>query len=424
MNSLSEMLPWLVSMGVLIGLSAFFSASEAALFYLRPVDRRHLERGSLAEQMAARLLAEPERLLSAVLFWNLLVNVVYFALSSVVALQLQQSPQTSNVFALGFAFASLLTIIFFSEMLPKSLAVTHPRSLARFVSMPLSVAIRIVDPVLPVLRGATLLSRRLLWAGFHAEPDMELTDLERAIHLSGADEAIIHQEQTILGNIVHLSEIRVDEWMRPRTRFRVFRPPVTVEDLGNELPPSGYLLVSEPDSDEIDKALRLDRIADLLQPSIDANAKPVVYLPWKATVADALQAMADSGSDVTAVVNEFGDTIGIVTLHDVLETVFAYAPSRSKRILDLNPIHRISEDRWVVAGIMSLKRLARHFGVEVPASRNVTIAGVVQESVGRVVQPGDHCQWGPFGFRIVEAPQADNVLVELTCLRPSAGERP
>ena len=87
MNSLAELLPWLLALGVLIGLSAFFSASEAALFYLRPVERRRLLQGSLAARVAARMLTEPERLLSAVLFWNLVVNVVYFALSSIVALK-------------------------------------------------------------------------------------------------------------------------------------------------------------------------------------------------------------------------------------------------------------------------------------------------------------------------------------------------
>ncbi len=423
MSNLPDILPWLIPMGVLIGLSAFFSASEAALFYLRPAERRRLERGTTAEKTAARLLAEPERLLSAVLFWNLVVNIVYFALSSIVALQLERTSEISNVVTIGFALTSLLAIIFFSEMLPKSLAVTGPGTVSRVVSIPLSLAVRIADPVLPMLRWTTLLSRRLLWPGFHAEPDLELNDLERAIQLSGADEAIVHQEQTVLRNIVHLSEIRVDEWMRPRTQFRVFRPPVRLEDLRGDLPPSGYVLVSESDSEEIEKALRLDTAAELQQPSLDSLARPVVYLPWRATVADAMQAMADSGSDVTAIVNEFGDTVGVVTIDDVLEAVFTYAPSRSKRILDLNPIHRISENRWVVAGMMSLKRVARHFGVTVPASRNVTIAGVIQETVGRVVRPGDRCQWGPFDFRVVEAPQRDNVLIELS-FRARPGEEP
>jgi CBS domain containing-hemolysin-like protein len=409
-------------MTVLMGLSAFFSGSEAALFYLRPADRRQLARGNLRDRVAVQLLSDPDRLLSAVLFWNLVVNIMYFALSSLVALRLDAQAPAGSVAAISFAVGSLVTIIFFSEMLPKSLAVMQPIVIARLVSLPLSVAVRITDPVMPLLQFMTRISRRLLWAGFQSEPYMELADLERAIQISSDDQSIIRQEQTVLNNIVKLSDIRVDEWMRPRAQFRIFRPPVSLAGLQGSLPPSGYLLLTEPDSDEIARAFPLRGVTRLASDVIDAQAQPVLYLPWKATVADALEGMAQEQCHVTTVVNEFGETIGVLTLEDVLATVFMYEPSRSKRLLDLNPIHRISAGRWAVSGIMGLKQLLRYFGeTEMPDTRSVTVAGVIQEQMQRLAQPGDECRWGPFTFRVVEAPQADNLLVELH-YHPAPGE--
>jgi len=425
MNSLLEMLPWLAAMTVLIGLSAFFSASEAALFYLRPGERRRLQFGNARDQVAFRLLTDPDRLLSAVLFWNLIVNIIYFALSSVVAMRAEQDPELGSMFAVCFAFGSLIFIIFFSEMLPKSLAVIRPRSIARLVSIPLAIAVRLTDPVMPLLRGLTRISRRLLWPGFKPEPYIELADLERAIQISGQDQSIIDQEQTVLDNIVKLSGIRVDEWMRPRTQFQLFNPPVALSDLAGTMTPSGYLLVTENGSDEIEKAFRLDSVYRIKADSMDTLAQPVSYLPWKATVADALELMFNEQSQVTSVVNELGETIGILTIQDILETVFSREPSRSKRLLDLNPIHRISGDRWAVSGLMSLKRLARKFEVmDLPETRSVTVAGVIQEQMQRMVQPGDKCRWGPFSFRVIESPQVDNVLVELRLLRPADSDMP
>lgn len=401
-------------MAVLIGLSAFFSASEAALFYLRPGDRHKLAQGNVRERIAVQLLSDPDRLLSAVLFWNLVVNLLYFALSSVVAIRMDRDLHLGPAATVSFAFGSLIAIIFFSEMLPKSLAVIRPMSIARLVSIPLSVAVRITDPVMPLLRALMRVSRRLIWPGFEAEPYMELADLERAIQISSEDQSIIRQEQTVLNNIVKLSDIRVDEWMRPRTQFQIFHPPVSRDDLNGKIPPSGYVLVTEAESEEIEKAFRLDSVTRLNPQAIDSLAQPVLYLPWKATVADALEGMSREQCQVTTVVNEFGETIGILTIEDVLETVFTYEPSRSKRLLDLNPIHRISQGRWAVSGMMGLKQLARYFGeTEVPETRNVTVAGVIQEQMQRLAQPGDECVWGPFEFRVVEAPQADNILVEL-----------
>ena len=72
MNELLTLLPWLITMTILIVCSAFFSASEAALFYLQPRQRREMKRSGLAgEKSTLALLADPDRLLSAVLFWNL-----------------------------------------------------------------------------------------------------------------------------------------------------------------------------------------------------------------------------------------------------------------------------------------------------------------------------------------------------------------
>ena len=74
MHVLIEMSPWLIAMAVLIACSAFFSGSEAALFYLRWDDRRTLSVGGPSQRAAARLLKNPDRLLSAVLLWNLAIN--------------------------------------------------------------------------------------------------------------------------------------------------------------------------------------------------------------------------------------------------------------------------------------------------------------------------------------------------------------
>ena len=72
----AEVMPWLIAMAVLIVLSGLFSASEAAYFYLQRQDLRFLATGNAAQRTAARLMQQPDRLLSAVLFWNLVINLM------------------------------------------------------------------------------------------------------------------------------------------------------------------------------------------------------------------------------------------------------------------------------------------------------------------------------------------------------------
>ena len=130
-------LPWLVPMIVLMFLSAFFSGAEAALFSLSGRDRRALARGPLGGRVAIKLLEDPESLLSTVLFWNLLINMTYFAIAAIIGAKLE--PKGPAVVA-GFTLLSLVAIIFFSEMLPKSVAVLSPRRISRLAGPPLVVA--------------------------------------------------------------------------------------------------------------------------------------------------------------------------------------------------------------------------------------------------------------------------------------------
>lgn len=423
MDSLIQLLPWLITMAFLIACSGFFSASEAALFYLPARDRRDMRDGNPSEQIAAHLLTNPDRLLSAVLFWNLVVNIAYFAIGSICAIRIEKDENLGRAGAITFAVVSLLTIIFFSEMLPKSVAVLKPRSLAGLVSLPLSGAVRVVDPLMPLLQSINLVSRRLIWPGFQAEPFMEVNDLERAIEHSGNDAALIKQEQAVLQNIVQLSTIRVEEWMRPRTQFVTFRPPVNLFDLDGVMPPSGYLLVTEPNSAEIEKAIRLDNWYQLDRENLERFADPVLYLPWCATVADALEKMSHRDREVTVVVNEFGDTIGILTIEDILETVFVYSPSRSERLLDMPPLEQISKDTWRVPGIMSLRQLARRLEVNIPPTLSVTVGGVIQESVQRLAEPGDVCEWGPFLLTVLQSSQRrGSILVEVRVIQSNGGQ--
>ena len=178
----------LTAMALLIGASAFFSASEAALFYLRSEDRLRLRSGNRAQQLVDRLLEDPDRVLSAVLFWNLVVNLAYFALASIVGFKL--SPSASVFFAAG----ALLSIIFCSEMLPKSVAVLIAPNLASLVSIPLAVMIRILDPVMPAMRTINMLSQRMIWPRFKEDAYLEVADLERAIELSKSDANLARQE--------------------------------------------------------------------------------------------------------------------------------------------------------------------------------------------------------------------------------------
>ena len=298
-------------------------------------------------------------------------------------------------------------------MLPKSIAVLSARHLASLVSLPLSLAVRVLDPIMPGLRFVHLVSQRLVWPGFQPEPYLEIADLERAVEISSDEAHLVEQEQTVLSNIVQLSDIRADEWMRPRTQFLSFRPPVETAQLQGKLPPSGYLLVTERHNEEVASAINLKRLSDVPQSHLEHLATPVLAVPWCALVADVLQRLQRSNREVAAVVNEFGETIGILTFEDILDTVFCNDPSRSGRLLNRASIQQVDINCWHVIGMTSIRRVGRFFKTKLPAAKNITVAGIIQHSLQRLPRRGDRCEWGPFHFHVLEAPERGHLLVEL-----------
>ena len=413
MQSLFDIWPWLLAMGWLVACSAFFSASEAALFYLRYEDRRELSRGSFRQRLATDLLQDPDRLLTAVLFWNLVTNIAYFALASAAGLHLEARSGVTGTGGVLFAVGSVLAIIFLSEMLPKSLAVIRARSVSSLVSVPLSLLVRMVDPLMPVLRTTYVLSRRLIWPTFREESYLDVADLTRAIELSKADGRLAAQEQAALQNVVLLSEIRVDEWMRPRTQFTTFRPPVSLDQLEGKLTPSGYLLVTHPDSEEVTGAIDLKELFDVPHDHLEYLAQKIVVVPWCMRVADALEELRRRDRKVAVVVNELGETIGVLTFDDMLDTIFNYEPSRSDRLLSQKAVEEVAPGVWRVAGMTSVRRLSRYLGIDVPRGKSVTLGGAVQEALERLAEEGDICTWGPFECRVVAAPGRGQLLIEI-----------
>ena len=403
---------WLIAMLMLATGSAFFSCSEAALFYLTPEDRRLLASGNRWQRVSVRLLRDPDRLLTAVLFWNLLINVTYFAVSSIVSLRLEGVGHRAE--ATEFALLSLLLVILFSEMLPKSLGVSQSRWMASLLGVPLGVAVRVLDPIMTGLRVVNLLSRRLVWPGFKPEPYLEVEDLERAVRLSTSDAALREQEQIVLQNILALSQISAEEMMRPRRWLKTQRPPVALADLGGELPPSGYVFVTEPDSDELAAAIPLMRMAYIPETHLEFHAEKVVYVPWSASVATAMDTMRGKDRRVAAVINELGETIGALTFDDILDTIFSPQASRSSRLLQREPILQVGPNTWHVVGMTTLRRLAAALDVELPPSKSVTVAGVVQELLERLPTAGDRCTWGPLEFHVLEVSERGQLLVEVT----------
>ncbi|MCA9044539.1 MAG: DUF21 domain-containing protein, partial [Planctomycetaceae bacterium] len=241
-DTLPQWLPGVLTMAVLVVASGFFSGSETALFYLSRDEQRRLQSGSSAERTAAELLSNPDRLLTAVLFWNLVINLAFFAVSLVTAKRLVSSGHASLAGLLSVVSVSSLVLL--GEVIPKSLAVSLRYPIAVLAGWPLSISVRILDPVIPVLGHISNAIQRVLWPRLTPEPYLQTEDLERAIETSELGVELAALEQEVLQRVIDLSEMTSEELMRPRNTLKLWEPPVHLTDLQTHLAAIDFLFLS------------------------------------------------------------------------------------------------------------------------------------------------------------------------------------
>ena len=439
-------LPGAAAMAALIGGSAFFSGSETALFFLSPEEQRDLDKRGPGGAAAAKLLAAPDRLLSAILFWNLLINLTYFVVSVIVGGRLVAAGHPA---AAGFfSVLGLAGVILFGEVLPKSVAVSAPAAVATAVALPLSVAARLVDPVGPRLEALTRALTRTFWPTLKPEQYLSARDLEKAVEAATENRAVAGPEREVLHNVLDLSEVFVEELMRPRGTYLSLSEPVTRESLGGRLPPGGFaaLFAESPPAGgrgresvpEVDRVLMLDDPAVLgaaAGADLSHAAVPLPFVPWCATAARALAVQAETGRPAVGVVNEYGETVGVITADDLVDGVLRPDASRVRRILAREPVRPRGPaadggaETYEVEGLTTLRYLLRKLDLpeDLTGTDPVTVNGLLHEELKELPAEGDACDWHGLRLTVERADGRDVRRVRVERLpepAPANGGRP
>jgi Mg2+/Co2+ transporter CorB len=414
-------------MALLIAASAFFSASETALFYLSREELRRMQSGNAGERLVASLMRNPDRLLTVVLFWNLVVNLMYFAVNLVLVRQLVHNGQPAAAGMLSLA--GLVLLIFFGEVGPKSVAVVLRRRIAILTGLPLSLAARALDPVLPALSALTRALQRMLWPNLKQEPYLEVDDIERAVENSELGVELVKLEQQILGRILELSDMTAEELMRPRGTYRVWQAPIHLSDLRAQEGIPEFVLIAGEDRDTVTRALTLYDMTSLPEQDLDQVAEAVIYVPWCATVSDTLAQLRHNLVSIASVVNEYGETVGIISEDDILDTLFNPQSNRGKRLLEREPVVVGPDGRLIADGLTTLRYLANWLDLDYDVGEDdaVTVSALINDQLERFPRIGDICQWQGHRLKVIRAGEPGDpieVSVQKIPVAGTEGESP
>lgn len=373
----------LVSILLLIILSAFFSGSETALTAASRARMHTLEsNGDERAGLVSRLIERRDRLIGALLIGNNLVNILASSLTT--SLFLGLFGQT------GVAIATIVMtvlLVVFSEVLPKSWAISAPDRFAMFVAPLVRVYVGIAGPL---SSGVNAIVRFLLSLfGINlSEGTSMLTaheELRGALDLLHREGSFIKADRDRLGGLLDLEELEVSDVMKHRTVMRAINaddPPEVVVRTVLESPFTRMPLWRTSTENIIGIVHAKDLLRALAEPDMeprDLDISKIAQKPWfvpdTTSLKDQLNAFLRRKMHFAVVVDEYGEVQGIVTLEDILEEIVG--DIADEHDLEIQGVRQEADGSIVVDGSVPIRDLNRALDWNLPDEEATTIAGLV-----------------------------------------------
>jgi putative hemolysin len=368
-------------LGVLLACSAFFSSSETALFSLTT------SKAKRAGSRARKLMKHPRDVLIAVLFSNLVVNLLYF----LTAARLGKDDSGKVIAALG----ALVTLLIVGEILPKTIGLSASVGISRWTALPLSGVIVVTSPIRSVMGHMLEWTGSLLGEHGEEEPHLRPGDLGRLFEQSAVHGHLLNSEAEILVEIAELESIKVRQIMTPRVDALFLEldgsnrkevETIAIRKMLARLP----VIDGKPDN-----VVGQVRVRDLLvYPDRELNAMvmPVSYVPEVASALDLLHCFRDLRAAGAVVVDEWGGTAGVVSVEDIFEKLVGdLRVEGESRPISVVPL---GEGNYRVAGSLSMHDWNDTFGFQVVPKEFETVGGFVTALLGRIPRAGDEVRWG------------------------------
>jgi len=374
---------------VFLGFSAFFSGMEAAVFSISRFRLKTLlfERREGARALQ-RIKREPGKTLATILLANLLVNVGASSVGAVILIQLihQYSLNATMSFIAEFIAMTSLILVF-GEIAPKTIAISNAEPLALRFGRIIEFVSFVFSPV------SRTMERFMQWVlGPKAARRSEtISDKEIKLMLSEAKRfRVLDEGEEEFGfQILKFGKMTVKQVMTPRQKVVGLRVTQSIADAREIITTQKHsrICVFDEKGEVIGilyaKDLFMGRIREFGSKSIKDLMRELYVVPETKHLDNLLGEFRKKGIHIGIVVDEFGNFTGIVTLEDILESLFGEIIDEYDEISDL-PYEKLSSDTFLFEGDITIGELSRILRIEPFAEESERLAGYVLSHFGKI----------------------------------------
>ena len=415
---------------LLLVLNGIFAMYEIALVSSSKARLETLvSKGNKSARGVLKQLEEPEKFLSTIQIGITLIGIVSGAFGGV-AIADDVTPlfamiPGAEVYAKALAMITTVIVITYlsliiGELVPKSIALSNPERYATLLSPVMILLTKISFPFVWLLSISTRLLNKLI--GLKSEERlMTQEELKMILHQSSEQGVIDKEETEMLRDVFRFSDKRANELMTHRRDLVVLHTTDSKEKvlqiIDNEHF-SKYLLIDD-DTDEIAGVVSVKDIILMIGSEQEFNlreiARPALFIPESLYAKKVLELFKKNKNKFGVVVNEYGSTEGIITLHDLTESIFGDILEEDDT--EEEEIVRRQDGSLLVEASMNIGDFMEEMGIlsydDIESEDFTTLGGLAMFLIGRIPKAGDIFTYKNLQFEVVDMDRGrvDKLLV-------------
>ena len=379
----------LIILIILLILSAFFSSAETALTTVNKIRIRSLaDEGNKRAKSVLKVSDDSGKMLSAILIGNNIVNLSAASLTTSLAYSFGGS-----MVAIASGILTVL-ILLFGEITPKTTATIHSEKMSLLYAPVIHFFMKVMTPFIFVINGLSTVVLLLLRVDAKAKDTaMTETELRTIVEVSHEDGVIESDEREMINNVFDLGDAKAKDVMVPRVHvtfadinstyaelIEIFR-----EDKFTRLP------IFEDTTDNVVGTINMKDLL-LYDNTKEFNIRDILreaYFTYEyKSISELLVEMRQASFNIAIVLDEYGETAGLITLEDILEEIVGEIHDE----YDENEedfIQEISDREYIVEGSINLDDLNDRLDLNLSSEEYDSLGGFIIEYLDRLPEKGD-----------------------------------
>ena len=396
---------WLVVFLVfLILLSGFFSAAETALMSLNKIKIKQLvEDGVKGSKEIQEITDNPSETLSTILVCNNIVNILASSVSTVIFINLLDRFGTAVATSVSTLVLTIVILIF-GEITPKTIAVIKAEKLAFALYKPLKLVLVLLKPIVFIFSKISKFIMLILGIkeqGLHTNITEE--ELKSIVSFSQEEGVLEVEDKKLIYNVFEFGDLKVKDVMIPRVDMITLSKNSTYDEIVSVFKTERFSRVPVY-KDNIDNIIGVINIKDLFFIDkeddfvIDKYIRDVYSTHEYKKIRDLFNEMKKKRNHMAIVRDEYGGTIGLVTIEDLIEEIVGDIEDEYDEVVD-KEIQVVNEKEYLIVGTLKIDTLNDMLGINIE-SEFETIGGYIIEKIGRLPQNGEIVEVDNVKFKI------------------------